>query len=104
LTIIDHTNNNNSTDENIKTTAIIENNTKQKEQEQAQKQESTAAISMPKTKVNYNNDEFMVIQPTTINYLILIVRPSSSFQKEKKESLKNMISKIGKKAKNVIDE
>jgi hypothetical protein len=42
----------------------------------------------------------MVIQPTTINYLIATVRPP----KKERQSLTSMISKIGKKVKNVIDD
>lgn len=62
-----------NTDENIKKTAIIEDNAKQEDKEK-QKYEPTS-ISNPRTKVNYNN-EFTAIQLTTINYLILTGRPS----------------------------
>jgi hypothetical protein len=53
-----------SIDENIKTTAIIEDNAKQEDKEK-QKQEPTT-ISIPRTKVNYNN-ESTAIQLTTVS-------------------------------------
>ena len=100
--MIDDVNNNNIniTNENTttKTTALTKDNTKREDKEE-QTQEGPTRIPTPKTKINYNN-EFMVIQPTTINYLIATVRPP----KKERQSLTSMISKIGKKVKNVIDD
>ena len=58
----------------------------------------------PRLEIKENNKEFMKIAPTTLKYISVTVRPYQRDEFKEDKSIKDVFSKIGKKAKNVLDD